>query len=94
LLVSDAMSDQQGKDPLGAQIVDFYSTDFPEEDRLGQDIGQMEWRRTISILKRHLPKPPAVVLDVGGATGRYALWLLDKGYETRLLGIGKKTAFK
>ncbi|MFL5759941.1 MAG: class I SAM-dependent methyltransferase [Thermomicrobiales bacterium] len=56
-----------------------------EQDRLARGRGQMERLRTQEILARHLPPPPAVVLDVGGAAGVHALWLAAKGYEAHLI---------
>ncbi|HSD27972.1 MAG TPA: class I SAM-dependent methyltransferase, partial [Vicinamibacteria bacterium] len=41
--------------------------------------------RTQELVRRHLPPPPGVVLDVGGAAGAYALWLAEAGYEVHLL---------
>ena len=35
----------------------------------------------MELLGRFLPAPPAVVLDVGGAAGAYALPLADQGYS-------------
>lgn len=49
--------------------------------RLSQPSGQLEFERTKEIVLRHLPPPPAVVADVGGGPGRYALWLASLGYE-------------
>src|SRR5207342_1722735 len=54
-----------------------------ERDRLLTPIGQVELVRTQEILGRHLPPPPAVVADVGGGPGRYALWLAGLGYTVR-----------
>lgn len=34
---------------------------------------------------RHLPPPPARVLDVGGGPGVHAEWLLERGYDVYLL---------
>lgn len=47
--------------------------------------GRLEYLRTTEILARHLRPPPAVVLDVGGASGAYALPLARAGYEVHLL---------
>jgi SAM-dependent methyltransferase len=52
-----------------------------ERDRLDDRVGQVEYARTIEVVRRHLPSPPAVVADVGGGPGRYALWLGGEGYE-------------
>jgi ubiquinone/menaquinone biosynthesis C-methylase UbiE len=46
---------------------------------------RLELVRTREILRRHLPPPPATVLDIGGGMGAYALLLADKGYEVHLL---------
>jgi SAM-dependent methyltransferase len=52
-----------------------------ERDRLGQDRGLLEFARTTEIVLRHLPGPPALVADIGGGPGQYALWLAGLGYR-------------
>jgi ubiquinone/menaquinone biosynthesis C-methylase UbiE len=47
--------------------------------------GRLERVRTEALLERHLPSPPATVLDVGGGPGAYALWLARRGYDVRLI---------
>jgi ubiquinone/menaquinone biosynthesis C-methylase UbiE len=47
--------------------------------------GRLELVRTQALLDRHLPPPPAVVLDVGGGPGAYALWLAERGHRVHLL---------
>jgi protein-L-isoaspartate O-methyltransferase len=37
------------------------------------------------LLDRLLPAPPARVLDVGGASGVYASWLSERGYQVHLI---------
>lgn len=56
-----------------------------EKDRLKEGIWQLEKERTFRILQKYLPKPPAVVLDVGGAAGAYAFPLTQLGYEVHLI---------
>jgi ubiquinone/menaquinone biosynthesis C-methylase UbiE len=56
-----------------------------ERDRLFEGRGQLERVRTQELLGRHLPRPPAVVLDVGGGPGVYACWLAAHGYEVHLV---------
>jgi SAM-dependent methyltransferase len=56
----------------------------PERDRL-DTAGRLEGVRTRELLKRFLPPPPAVILDVGGARGAYALPLAQQGYEVHLI---------
>jgi SAM-dependent methyltransferase len=55
-----------------------------ERDRLTTS-GRLEAERTRDLLGRFLPPPPAVVLDVGGAEGAYALPLAAAGYEVHLV---------
>ncbi len=55
-----------------------------ERDRL-TTWGRLEAERTRELLARFLPPPPAVVLDVGGAEGAYALPLARAGYVVHLL---------
>lgn len=57
----------------------------PEETRLEHGAFQLEGLRTRELIVRHIPQPPAEVLDVGGGAGAYAFWLADLGYHVRLL---------
>jgi ubiquinone/menaquinone biosynthesis C-methylase UbiE len=56
-----------------------------EEKRLEAFGFPLERVRTQHILRRVLPRAPAVVLDVGGAAGAYAYWLADLGYTVHLI---------
>jgi SAM-dependent methyltransferase len=51
-----------------------------EWDRLDDPKGVVEFGRTKEILQRRLPAAPAVIADIGGGPGRYALWLAELGY--------------
>ena len=55
-----------------------------EADRLST-WGLLERERTIELLRRFLPPAPAMILDVGGGPGVYALHLARAGYVVRLL---------
>lgn len=55
-----------------------------EHDRLTSR-PSLELLRTRVLLERFLPAPPARVLDVGGASGVYASWLSDRGYQVHLI---------
>jgi SAM-dependent methyltransferase len=54
-----------------------------EQDRLVAPKGALESERTKEIVRRRLPQAPAVVADVGGGPGHYALWLADLGYAVQ-----------
>jgi ubiquinone/menaquinone biosynthesis C-methylase UbiE len=65
-------------------IISYYER-VDEKVRLLSPQGQLEFVRSKEIVKRYLPPPPAVVIDVGGATGRYSCWLAKEGYEVHLV---------
>jgi ubiquinone/menaquinone biosynthesis C-methylase UbiE len=56
-----------------------------EEGRLALPYFRWEKIRTIDLMDRFLPQPPAVVLDVGGGAGAYAFGLAEKGYVVDLI---------
>lgn len=66
------------------EIIGHYSRGS-EEKRL--DGISLEKIRTQEIIIRHIPGPPAKVLDIGGANGVYSFWLSQKGYEVHLMDI-------
>jgi ubiquinone/menaquinone biosynthesis C-methylase UbiE len=76
------MSDPSPSD-VDAAVKDYYEN-APEESRLELDIFRLEEARSRELILRHLPEPPAVILDVGGAAGVYAFWLVELGYDVRL----------
>ena len=69
---------------LPQDVLDHYARGA-EQDRLARGHGRLEALRTGELLQRWLPAPPALVLDVGGAAGRYALPLAAEGYAVHLL---------
>ena len=69
---------------LSREIRTFYEA-APELDRLSTGPFQLEFERTKELLLDRLPKPPAVILDVGGGPGSYAVWLAELGYEVHLI---------
>ena len=60
-----------------------------ERDRLRTGIGLIEFERTKEILLEKLPKPPAVVYDIGGAYGEYSWWLASLGYDVHLFDLSE-----
>jgi ubiquinone/menaquinone biosynthesis C-methylase UbiE len=65
-------------------ILDHYATGY-EAVRLQTGPSQLELARTQELLSRHLPAPPATILDVGGGPGPYARWLAGQGYAVHLI---------
>jgi ubiquinone/menaquinone biosynthesis C-methylase UbiE len=66
------------------EVLAFYALGL-EPGRLELDYFPLERARTQELIRRHIPKPPAVVLDVGGGAGAYSFWLTDLGYEVHLV---------
>jgi len=66
------------------KIVDFYGA-ADEASRLRTGWFQLEHIRTQELILRHLPPPPATVIDAGGASGVYACWLAARGYQVHLI---------
>ena len=60
-----------------------------ERDPLRTGIGLIEFERTKEILLEKLPKPPAVIYDIGGAYGEYSWWLASLGYEVHLFDLSE-----
>jgi SAM-dependent methyltransferase len=67
------------------EILQYYERG-KERDRLdaARGGGPLERERTREVLARHLPVPPATVVDVGGGAGVHALWLSSLGYHVHL----------
>lgn len=71
---------------IAPQIEEHYAiTD--EAGRLDKPRGTVEFLRTMEIIGRFLPPPPARILDVGGGPGRYALDLQAAGYVVELVDV-------
>jgi ubiquinone/menaquinone biosynthesis C-methylase UbiE len=66
------------------EVLAFYALGL-EPGRLEADYFPLERARTQELIRRHAPKPPAVVLDVGGGAGAYSFWLADLGYVVHLV---------
>jgi ubiquinone/menaquinone biosynthesis C-methylase UbiE len=58
-----------------------------EETRITAGLGRLELVRTREILRRHMPPPPALVLDVGGGTGVHASWMTEDGYRVHVVDL-------
>jgi len=69
---------------ISPDVLRYYER-FAEESRLADGPFRLEFERTREILDRLLPKPPATILDVGGAAGAYSAWLAERGYDVHLV---------
>lgn len=70
--------------PDSDPVTAFYAKGL-ERDRLLGGSGVLEFARTCILLERYLPRPPAIIADVGGGPGRYAQWLARRGYQVHLV---------
>ena len=61
--------------------------DGDEDARLRAGLGRLELARVQEIVRRYLPAAPAAILDVGGATGVHAEWLLEDGHSVHLVDL-------
>ncbi len=68
---------------LAPEVLTYYEQGN-EAERLTGGRGLLEFARTKELIKRYITPPPAVILDIGGATGIHALWLARGGYEVHL----------
>jgi ubiquinone/menaquinone biosynthesis C-methylase UbiE len=62
-----------------------YYNEAPEESRLEHGAFRLEELRSRELIERHVPAPPATVVDIGGAAGAYAFWLAERGYDVHLV---------
>ena len=68
---------------LPSDILEYYNQGR-EAGRLFRG-NPLEMLRTLDLLTRYLPSAPATVLDIGGGSGVYALWLAARGYSVHLI---------
>jgi SAM-dependent methyltransferase len=73
------MPQSRGMETDDAALHAYYERGM-ERNRLSDGRGELEFTRT-KIVRRRLPAAPAVVADIGGGPGRYALWLASLGYQ-------------
>jgi ubiquinone/menaquinone biosynthesis C-methylase UbiE len=66
------------------EIVRYYG-DADEAERLRSGWFRLEHARTQELILRHLPPPPATIIDAGGGAGIYACWLAARGYQVHLV---------
>ncbi len=76
-------------DPDLRAVVAHYES-IREEDRLATGTGGLELLRTQEVLRRHLPEPPARIVDIGGGTGAHAAWLAAAGYKVHVVDLAPR----
>ena len=69
------------EDRYAAAMLEHYGRGEEADRLVTANAGPLEFERTQEIVLRRLPPPPAVIADIGGGTGRYALWLAGLGYR-------------
>lgn len=69
----------------GGSLIEFYETG-KESARLQSREGRVEFLRTQRILRSVL-EPASRVLDVGGASGAHAEWLVQDGHEVEIVDV-------
>ncbi|HEY3438593.1 MAG TPA: methyltransferase domain-containing protein [Actinotalea sp.] len=67
------------------EVRDHYENQQDEDARLRSGSGLLERARVQEIVRRYLGPAPQRVLDVGGATGVHAEWLLEDGHDVHLV---------
>lgn len=71
-------------------VSEFY-TGYDEGNRLFvTPQGRLERARIQSLLARHMPPPPARVLDIGGAEGVHSTWMVGQGWDVELFDLTQK----
>ena len=71
---------------MSDEIIQHYTEAQDEEARLADGIGRWEYERTIALISRYLGQKQTVV-DVGGGTGVYALWIAERGHDVHVVDL-------
>ncbi len=78
------MQSDEGESTLPGEATAHYRSGY-EGERLARGASRLEFARTQELVRRFLPRPPAIVFDIGGGPGAYAAWLAREGYRVYLL---------
>jgi 2-polyprenyl-3-methyl-5-hydroxy-6-metoxy-1,4-benzoquinol methylase len=70
---------------LDPSIADHYQSGYERSRLFPGGHPRLEFVRSLELLGRLLPAPPARVLDVGGGPGTYAVPLAEGGYQVHLV---------
>lgn len=67
------------------EAIEVFYTGASEETRLESGMGVFEFERIKKLISENLSKDAAIILDVGGGTGKYSAWLAGLGHEVHLI---------
>jgi 2-polyprenyl-3-methyl-5-hydroxy-6-metoxy-1,4-benzoquinol methylase len=70
---------------LDPSIAEHYRSGYERSRLFPGGRPTLEFVRSLELLGRLLPAPPARVLDVGGGPGTYAVPLAEGGYQVHLV---------
>lgn len=71
-------------------VRDYYDSHAEQEwNRLNDPYSQLEWLSTLRLMDRYLPDS-GHICDIGCGPGRYAIELLQQGYQVTLFDISEK----
>jgi SAM-dependent methyltransferase len=76
---------RQPVEVIDAAIQSHYATGYERSRLFPAGNPSLEFVRSMELLGRLLPKPPARLLDVGGGPGTYAAPLARQGYRVQLI---------
>ncbi len=74
----------KNKSLINKELEDFYNN-ASEETRLEKGMGIFEFERIKELIKMHISKPNATIIDVGGGTGKYSEWLAQQNHKVHFI---------
>ena len=70
---------------IDSAIESHYGTGYERSRLFPGGMPSLEFVRSMELLERLLPRPPARILDVGGGPGTYAAPLAQRGYQVHVV---------
>jgi S-adenosylmethionine-dependent methyltransferase len=71
-------------------VKDYYNIHAEiEQHRLDSPLGKIEFASTLHLIEKYFPKQGRIC-DIGGATGRYTIEMLCKGYSVTLFDLSEE----
>ena len=75
---------------MSQYVKDYYNINAEIElRRLDSPLGKIEFASTLHLIEKYFPKQGRIC-DIGGATGRYTIELLRKGYSVTLFDLAEE----